>query len=113
MTVYSVTRWACGESQSDIEVERDGEVNITKTLPCTMRLGAKFLALSVFCLVILQAPLCHAQAQAQPPNQTRLAKLDEPGKPSENGGEAKSAETPSSAAAADPGISSSDIAKEL
>ena len=114
MKSYSITRWACRESQSDIEVERDGDLKTTKTLPCTTTLAAKFLAMSVLCLVILQASLSHAQTQAQPQNQTKLAKLDEPGKPSsENAAEAKRAETPAAAPAPDPGVSSSDIAKEL
>src|SRR5579864_3577973 len=114
MKSYFITRWSCGESQFDIEVERDGDVKTTKTLPCTTTLAAKFLAMSVLCLVILQASLCHAQAQAQPQNQTKLAKLDEPAKASsENAAEAKRAETPSAAPAPDPGVSSSDIAKEL
>jgi len=74
--------------------------------------AAKLLAVSVFCLVLTRGSLCSAQAQAQPQkNQTKSAKLDEPGKPSsESPAEAgsKNAET-----APDPGISSSDIAKEL
>ncbi len=112
MKSYSITRWTCGESQSDIEVERDGDVKTTNTLPCTTTLAAKFLAMSVLCLVILQASLSHAQTQAQPKNQIKLAKLDEPAKTSsENAAEAKRAETP--AAAPDLGVSSFDIAKEL
>ena len=110
MKIYSITRWSCGESQFDIEVGRDGDVKTTTTLSCTTTLVAKLLAMSVFCLAIAQGSLCYAQAQTQPQSQTKLARLDDPGKPSsENTAEAKSGETPAATPAPDP----SEIAKEL
>ncbi len=111
MNIYSTTRWACGESQFDIEGEKEEDVK-TQTLPRTTILAAKFLAMSVLCLVILQSSPCRAQALAQ----TKLAKLDEPGKPSsESPAEAgsKNAETAPATPAPDQEISPSDIAKEL
>jgi hypothetical protein len=113
MKLSSITRWSFGKTKSDSQVERDGDVKTTRPLLCTTTAAAKFFATSVLCLAIAQGSLCHAQAQAQPQNQTKLAKSDEPGKPSsENAAEAKSAETPATTPAPDPGISS-DIAKEL
>ena len=110
MKSYSNTRWSCGASKADIEGERDGNVKTTKTLLYTTTAAGKFFAMSVFCLALTQASLCNAQAQAQPENQTKLARLDDPGKPSsENATEAKSGETPAATPAPDP----SEIAKEL
>src|ERR1700730_10413872 len=114
MTISSITCRSCGETKCDSELEKDGDVKTIEALLSTTSAAATFLVMSVLCIVILQAPLSHAQTQAQPQNQTKLAKLDEPGKPSsENAAEAKRAETPAAAPAPDPGVSSSDIAKEL
>src|SRR5579864_2273027 len=112
MKSSSITRWSCGETKSDSELEREGDVKTIKALLSTTSAAAKVLVMSVFCLAIAQGSLCCAQVQAQPQNQTKLAKLDEPGtQSSENAGGAKSAET--TAPAPDPGISSSEIVKEL
>jgi putative OmpL-like beta-barrel porin-2 len=112
----SITRWFCGKTKSDSKWERDGDVKTTRFRLRTTTLAAKFLAMFFLCVAIAQGSLCHAQTQAQPQNQTKLAKLDESRKPSsENPAEtgSKSAETPAATPAPDPGISSAEIAREL
>jgi len=116
MTISSITCGSCGETKCDSELKKDGDVKTIRALLSTTSAATTFLVMSVLCIVILQAPLSHAQAQAQPQNQTKLAKMDEPGKPSsESPAEAgsKNAETAPATPTPDPGISSSEIAKEL
>src|ERR1700732_4695505 len=88
---------SCGESESDFEKERDGHVKMMKRLLRTTAADAMFLAMFSLCLTLAQGSRCYAQAQAQPQSQTKLAKLDESGRPpSEGAAEAgsKSGELP-------------------
>ena len=111
----SITGLSWGETKSDSELERDGDVNTTRLRLRKTTAPAMFLVISLFCLAIAQGSLCAAQAQDHPQNQAKIAKLDAPGKPSsENPAEtgSKNVEMPAATPALDP-ATSADIAKEL
>lgn len=91
-------------------------MKMMKSLLRTIAANAMFLAMFSLCLTLVQGTRCHAQDQTHPQAPTKVAKMDDPGKPSSEGSaavESKNGELPAAPPTSpDPEISPA-VAREL
>ena len=105
-------------AKDEVGPERDGDVKTMRRLLRTTAAGAMFFATFALCLTLAQGSLCYAQAEApaKGQNQTKMAKLPEPGGPSsESSSDAQSppSMSPAQSPAAPSQVVPAEVANEL